>query len=260
MADGNGASGATTDQGSARVVGSEEWGRPGLAGSGPSRPRVGRGLAVLVGVGALCLLAGGLLGATLFRGAPEPSPTPTASVVVRPTPHFAAAVRDLAELATVEQTLGRVIDVSERQQSWGTLGFTVEDKLLFVAHGQVRAGVDLLSLRDEDVKVDPEAGRVRIVLPPPRILTTRLDNQQSYVHARSKDWLATRAESLESRARQEAESTLERAAVDAGILGQARRNARTVVTALVRQLGYANVSVVFSDETGGAKGEGAGSP
>jgi hypothetical protein len=185
---------------------------------------------------------GALLGAAWPRGTPA-APAPTASVVVRPTPHFAAAVRDLAELATVEQTLGRVIDVSERQQSLGTLGFTVEDKLLFVAHGQVRAGVDLTNLRDQDFTVDVERRRVRVVLPPPKVLVARLDNQQSYVYARSKDWLATRAETLETRARQEAEATLEQAAVSAGILGQARAQRATVrQRPSRRQLGYADRS------------------
>jgi len=226
-----------------------------------SRLSAPRGLrpGIVVAIAGATALVGALLGAAWPRGTPA-APAPTASVVVRPTPHFAAAVRDLAELATVEQTLGRVIDVSERQQSLGTLGFTVEDKLLFVAHGQVRAGVDLTNLRDQDFTVDVERRRVRVVLPPPKVLVARLDNQQSYVYARSKDWLATRAETLETRARQEAEATLEQAAVSAGILGQARRNARTVVSALVRQLGYADVEVVFQDELSPAAVERAGAP
>lgn len=206
-------------------------------------------VVVLIALG--CAVLGLLLGRLGSCARATEEAAPTASVVLRPTPHFAAAVRELAEVATVEQTLGRVIDVSERQQSWGTLGFTVEDKLLFVAHGQVRAGVDLAALRDEDVTVDADRQRVRVVLPPPKILITRLDNQQSYVYARSQDWLAKRAENLESRARQEAEGTLEQAAVEAGILGQARRNARTVVTTLIHQLGYPAVEVVFGDELDG---------
>ena len=227
-----------------------------------SSPGAARGLrpGAVVAIAGAAALVGALLGAAWPRGGPAAAPAPTASVVVRPTPHFAAAVRELAELATVEQTLGRVIDVSERQQSLGTLGFTVEDKLLFVAHGQVRAGVDLTTLRDEDFTVDVERRRVRVVLPPPKVLVARLDNQQSYVYARSKDWLATRAETLETRARQEAEATLEQAAVAAGILGQARRNARSVVIALVRQLGYADVEVVFQDELTPAAVERAGAP
>ncbi len=230
-----------------------------LPGPSPAAPRGLRPRAVVAIAGGTALV-GALVGAAWPRDVPPAAPAPTASVVVRPTPHFAAAVRDLAEVATVEQTLGRVIDVSERQQGLGTLGFTVEDKLLFVAHGQVRAGVDLASLRDEDVTVDAERRRVRLVLPPPKVLIARLDSQQSYVYARSKDWLATRAETLETRARQEAEATLEQAAIDAGILGQARRNARTVVVALLQQLGYVDVLVVFQDELTPSAGEGAGAP
>ena len=67
--------------------------------------------------------------------------------------------------------------------------------MLFVAVGEVTAGLDLADLRREDVRVDH--GRVTVRLPRPVILTNRLDNARSYVHARSTGLLARRQEARE---------------------------------------------------------------
>jgi len=82
-----------------------------------------------------------------------------------------------------------------------------------------------------------------VTLPPARVLSTRLDNDRSWVYARTTDILAQRHEDLETRARQEAERTLEQAALDGGILERARVNAERTVATFVRSLGYAAVTV-----------------
>lgn len=161
---------------------------------------------------------------------------------LRTTPSVVVAVRDLARLETVEFHVERVIDLRDRQSLLFGL-IQTQDAILFVAVGQVVAGVDLAELGEDDVVVDRERGTARINLPAARVLSTRLDNEQSWVYARTTDILARRHEDLESRARQEAQRTLEQAALDAGILERARTNAESTVAALVRSLGYTEVTV-----------------
>jgi hypothetical protein len=165
--------------------------------------------------------------------------TPTA---LRSTPSVVVAVRDLARLESAEYHIERVIDLRDRQSRLFGL-IRTQDAILFVAVGQVTAGVDLTELADGDVTVDREAGSAVIVLPPARVLSTRLDNERSWVYARSTDVLAQRKEDLETRARQEAERTLEQSAVDGGILERARTNAERTIATFVRSLGYTSVSV-----------------
>lgn len=172
--------------------------------------------------------------------------TGSATTIVRPTPDVVVAVRDLARLESTAYHIERVIDLRDRQERLFGL-VQAEDAILLVASGQVTAGVDLTRMRDGDVVVDPEAGTAEILLPAPEILSTRLDNDRTYVHARATDVMARRDETLETRARQEAERTLEEAAIEAGILARARWNAEQTVGTLVRSLGYDRVTIHFAD-------------
>lgn len=162
--------------------------------------------------------------------------------VVRPTPDVIVAVRDLARLESAQYEVQRVIDLRDRQQRLFGL-IEAQDAILLVASGEVTAGVDLTGLQDGDVVVDPEAGTARITLPAPEILSTRLDNDRTYVHTRETDALAKRSETLETRARQEAERTIRDSAIEGGILDRAARNAEQTVRVLVRSLGYDHVQV-----------------
>jgi len=177
--------------------------------------------------------------------APAASP-PAVTSVERPTPSVITAVRDLARLESAEYHVERVIDLTEKQKRLFDL-VEVEDALLLVAAGDVTAGVDLQKLKPEDVSVEQPSGRVVIRLPPPEILSHRLDNQRTYVHTRKTDLLARRNEALETEARRRAEESVVEAATEAGILKRARTNAAKTVEALVRSLGHAKVEVQFRE-------------
>ena len=161
---------------------------------------------------------------------------------VRSGPSVVVAVRDLARLETVEYHIERVIDLRDSQSLLFGL-IRTEDAILFVAVGQVTAGVDLGELSADDVVVDQRQGTAAITLPPPRVLSTRLDSEKSWVFARTTGVLARRQEDLETRARREAERSLEQNAIEDKILERARVNAERTVAAFVRSLGYENVTV-----------------
>jgi hypothetical protein len=165
---------------------------------------------------------------------------------LRYTPSVVLAVKDLARLETVSYHIERVIDLRDQQSQLFGLVKT-QDAILFIAVGEVTAGVDLSELVDGDVQVDKANDRVVITLPPPRILSVRLDNEHSWVFSRTTDVLAKRQEDLETRARREAESTLEQAAIGGGILERAREGAESTVTSLIRSLGYSSVTVRTRD-------------
>ena len=162
--------------------------------------------------------------------------------VVRTTPSVVVAVKDLARLESVSYHVERVIDLRDQQSKLFGL-IKSQDAILFVAVGEVVAGVDLAELNDGDVVVDKANDRVTVTLPAARVFSTRLDNEHSWVYTRTTDLLAQRQEDLETRARREAESTLESVAVSQGILERARTNAENTVASLIRSLGYGSVVV-----------------
>ncbi len=178
---------------------------------------------------------------------PEPPAAPTATTVVRSTGSVITSIRDLATVEGASYHLERVIDLRDRQQSVFGL-VESEDAVLLVAAGDVVAGVDLASMRDGDVTIDLDARIAHVTLPPPTVLSARLDNDRTYVHTRTTGALARRAETLETRARQEAERTLRKDALSAGILERARTNATRTVKTLLHSLGFVDVQVTYRQE------------
>lgn len=194
---------------------------------------------------AAALAATVLTGYVVLSWIPRVTPS-SDTTIVRSAPSVVVAVRDLARLESAQYHVERVIELRDRQSRLFGL-ITAEDAILLVAVGDVTAGVDLTLLRDGDVVVDPAKGTARLALPAVEVLWTRLDNDHTWIYSRTTDFLAQRHENLETRARQEAESTLEESALERGILARARDNAQRTIEALVRSLGYTDVTVTWRE-------------
>lgn len=160
-------------------------------------------------------------------------PTPT----IRPSPAtIVKEVQSLARLETVVYTVEKVITAETGQ---GALAFLLGDKLLFVAHGKVIAGVDLGKVRETDVTVTAD-DRVILVLPPPEVFVATLDNEKSYVYDRRTGLFGLNPD-LETAARQAAEREILNAALADGILETAERNAQAYLDRFIRGFGFREV-------------------
>jgi hypothetical protein len=111
--------------------------------------------------------------------------------------------------------------------------------VLLVAHGIVKAGIDLGQIQAADVRV--EADRVRVKLPPPRITDAYLDEKQTRVVERTTGLLRVFDKGLEQAARQNAVDDIRRSARNSGILKDAEDRARSQLKNLFHQLGFATV-------------------
>jgi hypothetical protein len=160
-------------------------------------------------------------------------PTPT----ILPDPvTIVHDVRSLARLETIQYNLEKVITAEIGQE---TLPSLFGDKLLFVAHGEIIAGVDLEKIRPEDMWVKGNILYLRI--PDAEIFVTRLDNEKSYVYDRETGLLTHGDVNLETETRKTAENELRQAALEDGILEQAKINAENYLARLLRGLGYPEV-------------------
>lgn len=168
---------------------------------------------------------------------PTPTLIPNPITIIRD-------VRSLARLETIQYTVEKVITAEQGQ---GTLGALFGDKLIFVAHGQVIAGVDLSKMGAGDIEI--KDGMLYVRLPKPEIFVAALDNEKSYVYDRQTGLLTKGDINLESSARRMAEDEIEKAAVDDGILDLARQNAETYLTRLLSNLGYPEVIFVGDTST-----------
>lgn len=161
------------------------------------------------------------------------NPTPT--IIPDPVTYI-NEVRALARLETIQYSVEKVITAEIGQ---GTFGFAFGDKLLFVAHGIVIAGIDMEKLQPSDMRFDGQVLYVR--LPPTEIFIATLDNEKSYVYDRDTGLLTQGQVDLETLARQSAEDEIRKAALEDGILAQAKTNAEAYLLKFFNALGYRSV-------------------
>jgi len=164
------------------------------------------------------------------------NPTPT----ILPDPvSIIHDVRTLARLETIQYSIEKVVTADTGQQE---LAILFGDRLIFVAHGTVIAGVDLAELGEDDLWLD--GGTLFVRLPEPSVFVATLDNDKSYVYDRETGLFTKGNVDLETLARQAAEDEIEKAALDDGILDQAQTNAEYYLSRLFQTLGYPRVIFV----------------
>jgi hypothetical protein len=152
------------------------------------------------------------------------------------TPALVTSVQRLNELATVRHTVQKIVAITEQKQPVG------EERLLLIVQGRVVAGIDLSKLQDKDIFQGPDAVTIR--LPEPKILQVYIDEKGTQVWDRQVTWWTPWVPynpQLEQKARQQALAEMEKAAVDSGILNQARTNAQLAITNLLQAVGVQNV-------------------
>jgi hypothetical protein len=167
---------------------------------------------------------------------------PTPTVVPDPVT-IINQIRPLARLETIQYTIEKVITAEVGQDSLAPL---FGDKLLFVGHGYVTAGIDLQDIGLKDFVV--QDGEIRMRLPAAEIFDATLDNDKSYVYDRETGLLTHGDINLETTARQAAEEQIKQAALDDGILAQAQSNAESYMESLLNKLGYSQVSFIRPGE------------
>ncbi len=165
------------------------------------------------------------------------NPTPT---IVPDPVTIVREVRSLSRLETAAYTVEKIITAESQQ---GPFAFLLGDRLIFVAHGQVIAGVDLAKLEESDIKVK-ENGSVEVVLPQAEVFVTALSNEQSYVFHRDTGVIGMKTD-LETEARRVAEEEIRKAALEDGILDMAQKNAETYIRHLILTLGFKEVRISY---------------
>jgi hypothetical protein len=145
-------------------------------------------------------------------------------------------IQALARLETIRYTVEKVITAETNQ---GALATLFGDRLLFVAHGYVIAGIDMQKIKAEDLWLEGTTLNVR--LPAAEVLAASLDNDKSYVYDRQTGLFTHGDPTLETQARQVAEQEMLKAAIADGILDQASMNAQTYLRWFFETLGYKQV-------------------
>ena len=163
---------------------------------------------------------------------------PTPTIIPDPVTYI-TEIRALARLETIQYSVEKVITAEVGQ---GSFDFLFGDKLLFVAHGTVIAGIDMNKLGPEHLRYDGNV--LYVTLPPAEVFIATLDNQKSYVYDRETGIFTNGINDLETLARQTAEQEILKAAMEDGILNQAQINAEAFLLKFFAALGFPNTIFV----------------
>jgi hypothetical protein len=148
-------------------------------------------------------------------------------------------VQTLSDLVTVKYVMQKVEIVDSPPES--TLGKFIQgdNKVLLLAQGIVKAGIDLKKITPDDVAISGK--KLTLRLPTPHITDAYLDDTQTKVIERTTGFLRSLDKDLEQTVRQQAVDDIRRGAQSSGILNDANDRARSELRAFFQLAGFEQV-------------------
>ena len=159
------------------------------------------------------------------------------------TPAVVEQVQTLSDLVTVKYVLEKVVILND-------VKWYGENRVLLLAHGIVKAGIDLKRLKPEDVAISGR--KITLHLPPPQITDAYLDDQRTQVIDWTTGLFRTFDKDLATTARQNAVDDISRAARMDGILNDANERAHLELALFLHQAGFEQVEFVDRSPAGPA--------
>jgi hypothetical protein len=164
--------------------------------------------------------------------APQPEPQ------IDMQPMLVQQLRGISELTTAVFAMQTVVPASRDRTLGGyVIGRTT---LLYIAYGEVRAGVNLGSIQPDDIQVNGDTVSIR--LPAPQILDSKIDVNRSKVYDYDRGFLGLgpdAAPELQDLAAQTTLQEIVQSACEQGVLETASTQAKETVSQLLKTAGYA---------------------
>jgi hypothetical protein len=185
-------------------------------------------LAVLFAVIFGCGLLIGILFPRWIGAGSAPKVYNTATVLKQ--------VQTLSQLVTVKYVMEKIEVLADPPQNPLRAALPDDTHVTLIAHGIVKAGIDLSKLQTSDIRIS--GTKLMLRLPMAQITDAYLDDKLTQVVERNTGFLRTFNKDLEQTARQNAIDDIRRAARTSGILKDAEERARAQLTFFGKQLGF----------------------
>ncbi len=161
------------------------------------------------------------------------SVTPSPTVVVQ-------RLQALNQLETAQFVSQHVVE-AKSESTW-LPSFLAGERLLLVAQVEVIAGLDMKRVSPSDIEV--KGDEVVVTLPPPKILSVRIDETKTRVFARERGWLVFNPDiDLEREARLQALTEARQAALRSELLPFAQQKAEENLRTFLQALGFKRVEI-----------------
>ncbi|MBB1283062.1 DUF4230 domain-containing protein [Flavisolibacter sp. BT320] len=150
------------------------------------------------------------------------------------------SIQQSGKLVTAEYTLSKMVRASDNK-TWYKVG---ERRILISAEAIVKAGVDLQTLREEQVEVSKEA--ISVQLPAPQIFSVSIPPDKIEVLYQDVSVFRSRFSAAEREGLlRQAERQVRSVADSLGILQTAQKNAELFIRNLLQQGGFETVTIEF---------------
>ena len=149
-------------------------------------------------------------------------------------------IREMGELATAEYSVTKIVKANDNQ-TWYKVG---DRKILIEVEANLKAGIDLQAVKQDDVSIDGKT--ISLVLPQPRLLSLQLPPDKIKVAYEEVGLLRSGFNNAERDALlAQAEKQIQTAVAETGIFKTTEQNTRQVLTAFLEKLGYEHISISF---------------
>jgi hypothetical protein len=149
-------------------------------------------------------------------------------------PALLTKVQTLSQFVTVKYTLEKVVEFDD-------VKWYGDSRVLLVAHGVVKAGLDFSQLGPNDIEISGK--KINLTLPRPRITDVYLDDHLTQILDHSTGAFRLFDKDLEQSARQRAVEELRIAASENGILKNAADMGQSQLKVLLYQLGFTEINL-----------------
>ncbi|MEM9540568.1 MAG: DUF4230 domain-containing protein [Cyanobacteria bacterium P01_E01_bin.42] len=151
-------------------------------------------------------------------------------------------VRSASELTTAIYTTETVVPTHQDREIAGVFQFRT--KLLYIARGEVEAGIDLSQLTTDNIEVTDNI--IHLQLPAPQILDAKVDVARSRIYDYDRGFLnlgPDAAGELQTLAQRTTLKNIVASACEGGLLDEANDRAVVAITQLLNLAGHGEVKV-----------------
>jgi hypothetical protein len=168
-----------------------------------------------------------------------------------------AVLQSLQDLHEYHAATGNFQQIVDLHQDSGLPDAILGSRTLYVAYGTVDATVDFSNVDGEAIDVSSDRRTATITLSRPSLSPARVDPTRSYVYNQDEGALNKIGDLFSSNDHDQQQLNIlavqkinAAAQQGSGLIARARENTRTMLSSLLRALGFTTVNVVYSDEAG----------
>jgi hypothetical protein len=153
------------------------------------------------------------------------------------------AITEMGELATTEYNITKIVKANDNQ-TWYKVG---DRKILISVEATIKAGIDLQSVRPQDVIIDGK--KISLQLPEPRLISMTIPPDKIKVAYEEVGIFRMQFNNAERDALlAQGEKQITSAIPETGIYATTEKNVRQFLTTFLEKLGYDQITISFGKQ------------